>query len=200
MTPRWIMANDGSPPWPTAHLQRYIRDFQILDLPDAPPAGVVEGTGPQARRVAARRRLADRELSTTRCSSSARTRPSRVWFSLVLHEVTSVVRGDMLHGGLVFEDRGSRRVTDATAIPRPGRWRARRRIDRRAPPTRPWPTPWAGSAPGHYHVATVFPPRFGEGDEFYHALLRWNASRAPRKRLSSIVSSTSWPPCPRRTS
>ena len=195
----WRRTDSGVPHGRPAHLQRVHPDFQIvqaLDLPDAPPAGVVEGDWP--RKPAGWRPGDDWPTGPNWVHDEVlfiRTHQAfEVWFSLVLHEVTSVVReADMLHGGPVFEDpRLPRRVADATAIPLDrARWpRTAEVIDRRGA-TDPALASALGRlcAPGHYHVATVFPPRFGEGDEFYHALLRWNArlARAAQALLGSIA-------------
>ena len=178
----------------------YIRDFQIvaaLDLPDAAPAGVSAGDWPQ--KPPGWRPGDDWPTGPNWVHDEVlfiRTHQAfEVWFALILHEVTSVVReAGALHGDLAFEDpRLPLRVADAAVLPLDRtRWPQTADVIDRACTTDPAVAgPLARlCTPGHYHVATEFTPGFGEEEEFHHALLRWTArlARAAQALLGSVAS------------
>ncbi len=177
----------------------YIRDFQIvqaLDLPDAARAGVSADDWP--RKPPGWKPGDDWPTGPNWVHDEVlfiRTHQAfEVWFALILHELTSVVReADALDRDLAFEDpKLHRRAVHAGAMALdPTRWpQTVAVIDRRRAADPAMAGAFAGlCTPGHYHVATVFPPHFGEGDSFYHALLRWNEriGRAAKALLGSIA-------------
>src|SRR5262245_10172909 len=89
---------------------QYIRDFEIvqaLDLPGTAPAGV--GAGDWPRKPPGWQPGDDWPTGPGWVHDEVlfiRTHQAfEVWFALILHELTSVVReANALHGGLTFED------------------------------------------------------------------------------------------------
>ncbi len=109
-----------------------------------------------------------------------------VWFAQILHELTSVVREATLLNGAGFEDPHLARRDPATA-PKLGDWSHTQAVMHAYPGlTSAFD---ALREPGCFHVATEFPRHFGEGDDFYHALLRWQ-ERIDRSAMTLLTTIT----------
>ncbi|MGD9689893.1 MAG: tryptophan 2,3-dioxygenase family protein [Phycisphaerales bacterium] len=103
-----------------------------------------------------------------------------VWFALILHELTSVVReaGAMVSGaggGAVAPVDFAARARAAGQAGLPEQWTAARRVISSAAGTDPAAAAGLGliGMPGRVGQAAALGPRAGESEEFNHALVRW---------------------------
>lgn len=182
----------------------YIRDYAIvaaLDLPDAAPSGVPpqewpikpSGWQPGDDWPTGPHWVHDEVLFI-------RTHQAfEVWFALILHELGAITREAAALR--TFED-----PQLATRSPRPGpfdpsAWpKTAKLIAERmaADPGVAGPMAALGP-PGSHHVTVAFPAHCGEGEEFYHDLLRWTAglnraSKTLRMTLSFFDILATMPP------